>query len=98
MLGRLATRRREGDRDWCIVQLPAPVVAHGVGPIFWLFVAGYLLTWLRDRGRTLFYTVWMAPLTLGKEWVSKMMSTSGPTASRTARTRSTASASCRASM
>ena len=40
------------------------VVAHGVGPVFWLFVCGYLLTWVRDRRRAWFYTLWMAPLTL----------------------------------
>lgn len=40
------------------------VVAEGVGPVFWLFLCGYLLTWLRDRQRAWFYTLWMAPLTL----------------------------------
>ena len=40
------------------------VVAEGVGPVFWLFLCGYLLTWLRDRQRAWFYTLWMAPLAL----------------------------------
>lgn len=40
------------------------VVAQGAGPIFWLFLCGYLLTWVRDRQRAWFYTLWMAPLTL----------------------------------
>lgn len=40
------------------------VIAHGVGPIFWLFACGYLVTWLRDRQKAWLYTLWMAPLTL----------------------------------